>query len=349
MSEQSELVADSPAIDRHALAPDGGQGPLHVVVLGDWLGFPHGMAATSRARLLARALREAGVAVRVLILQASDRPQRVENTAVRGEYEGVAFEYACGTTVRHDSFTARRLIAAWGWLHGALRLLQLRREGQLDLVCLWFWTPRPAARLFCFMALLRLLRVPVVREVDESPWSLRGDATTLERLWSPLAGMTGAVVISADLHEWAGGGSAGPSPAAHRRRPDSRRRRRAAPRDYPNGDPVVVFPESPGYDRTGITFICHGDAEVWRPHPECRLAVTGGNPVDPDSGWLRDEAGERDRARRVGISSATCAGPELLDAVCRTLVRCSIPLFDDVRPSRFPTKSESTWPRRVRW
>ena len=176
-----------------------GPRPLEVLILGDWLPFPHGMATTGRALLIARALTEAGARVRVMSLQAADRPSHIQNTAVRGECSGVSYEYTCGTTVRHDSFTARRIIAAWGWLHGAQRLVRLRRQGLLDLVLLWFWTPRPAVRLFVFIALLRLMRVPVVRHVDESPWSQKTDATALERLWSPLAGTAGAVTISAVL------------------------------------------------------------------------------------------------------------------------------------------------------
>lgn len=176
---------------------------LQVVILGDWLPFPHGMATTGRALLMARALSEAGARVRVLCLQAADHPSHIKNTTVRGEYAGIPFEYACGTTVRHDSFMVRRLIAAWGWLRGALRLVQLRRERRLHVVLLWFWTPRPAAHLLGFTMLLRLLHVPVVREVNEAPWSQKVDASALERLWSPLAGMGGAVTISAELHRWA--------------------------------------------------------------------------------------------------------------------------------------------------
>ena len=180
-----------------------GHRTLRVVILGDWLPFPHGLATTTRALLIARALTEAGAHVRVVCLQAADRSSSIRNTVVRGECARIPFEYTSGTTIRHDSFTARRLIAAWGWAHGALRLVQLRREGLLDVVLLWFWTPRPAAHLFWFTTLLRLLRVPVVREINESPWSQKSDAGALERMWSPLMGMDGALTISADLHEWA--------------------------------------------------------------------------------------------------------------------------------------------------
>ena len=310
--------------------------PLQVVILGDWLPFPHGMATTGRALLIARALHEAGVAVRVLCLQAVERHPRIENTVARGEHMGIPFEYSCGTTVRRESFVARRLIATWGWVRGALRLAQLRRQGLLDLVLLWFWTPRPALHLIFFMTLLRLLRVPVVREVNESPWSQREDAGLLERLWSPLAGTTGAVTISGALHEWAA--------AEYRGRPG----RRIVdvpilvdvdvqtPVDYPTGDPLVVFAGSPVYRNT-IRFIFAAMRDVWRTHPECRLVVTGAAPDDSRADWLREEmrgAEYGDRVDLVGYLSRD----ELLGLYGRAHALL-IPLFDDRQSTaRFPTK-----------
>ena len=99
------------------------------------------------------------------------------------------------------------------------------------------------------MTLLRLLRVPVVREVNETPWSQKVDASALERLWSPLAGTDGAVTISAELHKWAA------------REAGARRHFRVVdvpilvdvneqqPHDYPPGEPLVVFAGSPVYGR----------------------------------------------------------------------------------------------------
>lgn len=315
---------------------DGGQRPLQVVILGDYLPFPHGMAVTSRARLIARALIEAGAHVRVLSLQAADYPSHVENTVVRGTYRGIPFEYTCGTTVRHDWFVARRLIAAWGWIHGALRLAQLRREGYLDIVLLFFWTPRPAARLFSFMTLLRLMRVPVMREIDEPPWSLKAEPTMLERLWSPLAGMAGAVTISAKLHKWAAGESW-----------RSRRLRivdvpilvdidEQQPAEYPTGEPLVVFAGSPG-DKTLIRFILAAMEVVWSAQPQCRLALTASDPDFPRAGWLWTETGQAGIASRVDLVGYLSRA-ELLTLYERAHALL-IPLVNDQRSkARFPTK-----------
>jgi glycosyltransferase involved in cell wall biosynthesis len=309
---------------------------LQVLILGDYLGFPHGMANSGRALLVARALRDAGVNVRVLSLQGIDRPPSVENTVVRGEHMGIPFEYACGTTIRHESFVVRRLVAARGWMHGALRLVQLRRQGLLDVILLWFWTPRPAVRLAFFVTLLRMLRVPVVREVNESPWSQKPDATLLERLWSPLAGTAGAVTISSELHTWA--------ITQYRGRPDARvvdvpilvDVHEQEPGDYPSGDPLVAFAGSPVY-RATIEFIISAMQEVWRTHPGCRLVITGSAPGDPRADWLRAEVRKAELRDRVDLAGYLTR-PELLE-LYRRAHALLIPLFDDLQSrARFPTK-----------
>jgi glycosyltransferase involved in cell wall biosynthesis len=312
--------------------------PLHVVVLGSYLRFPHGMAATNRVRLLARAMVEAGVRVRVLSLQAGERPPHVENTQVSGVHQGIAFEYACGTTVRHSSFVVRRLIEARGWTAGALRLARLRRRGQLDAVCLWFTSQRLQPRRLAYLALLRALRVPVVIELNERPWSLRDDGSEAERRRSPLAGVAGVVAISDLLAGWARGEA-------------ERLRRRLAvlevpivvdvneqtPGAYPSAaPPLVVFAGAPQYDET-IRFIFTAMRRVWQDVPECRLVVSGANPADPAARWLADEARKAAGEARLEIAGYL-SRPDLLALYGRASALL-VPLFDDVRSeARFPTK-----------
>jgi glycosyltransferase involved in cell wall biosynthesis len=332
----SDAAPASTADPRTAARADAGRRPLQVVILGDWLRFPHGMAATGRALLTARALQQAGAHVHVMSLQATEHLSGVENTQARGVFQGVPFEYTTGTTVRRDSFVARRLVAAWGWVHGALRLAQLRREGRLDVVCLWFWTPQPVARLALFVALLRLLGVPIVREVNEIPWSLNADATALERLWSPLAGMAGAVTISVELSDWAAGEARGRRPLRVIEVPILVDVDEQPPTEYPSGAPLVVFAGSPEFTMT-IEFIFAAMDEVWRTHPECRLAISGAGAGYEASGWQHVESRRPGLAGRVDVLGFLDRA-ELLALYGRAHALL-IPLFDDAgSKSRFPTK-----------
>lgn len=318
-------------------AAAGPAAPLHVVFLAAWLRFPRGMAATNRARLLARALTEAGVRVRVLCMQAGERPPHVENLEVRGVYRGIPFEYAAGITVRRASFIARRLIEVRGWATGAARLVQLRRRGQLDVVYLWFTSQRLELRRVAYLALLRCLRVPVVIELNERPWLLRDDQTPAEKRSSPLQGVAGAVAISRLLGHWA--------------LRESDRLRHAVtvvdvpivvdvneqvPQPYPYGEPLVVFAGAPEYDET-IRFIFAAMQRVWRDVPACRLVVTGANPADPAARWLLAEARRGAADAHLEIAGYLSRDDLLsLFARARALL---VPLFDDVRSqARFPTK-----------
>ena len=307
--------------------------PLHVVVLGAYMRFPFGMAGSSRARLLSRALVEAGDEVRVLCLQASERPPGVENTRLRGIHEGVAFEYMTWTTLRHDSFFMRRLIAAWGWGHGAWRLASLRSHGLLDVAYL-FPDARPSLHQLVGLGLLRLLKVPAVWELNERPWSL-GKDTLIRRIWSPLAGMSGVVAISGFLSAWVEAEA-------------QRLHRSVETMEVPivvdiqeqplteystDGPPSVVFAGSPVYDQT-IRFILDAMNQVWRSVPECRLIITGANPGDPAARWLFLEGLRDPRVRVAGYVSRK----ELM-GLYREARALLIPLFEDVRSTaRFPTK-----------
>jgi glycosyltransferase involved in cell wall biosynthesis len=328
------------------LNPEGtSQRSLSVVFLSDWLGFPNGMAATNRVRLLARGMAQAGAHVHVLCMQTSELPATIENRATRGEWHGVTFEYTCGTTVRRSSFLMRRVIEVRGWLTGAFRLVQLRRAGRMDGVYLWFTCQRAELRRALFVGLLRLLGVPVVMELNERPWPLRADRRVAERLVSPLACMDGVVSISSYLTEWAR------TEAVRRRRPleivkvpilvdmaEQPHPRERARREPKEREPVLVFAGAPEYDET-VDFIVRAMEHVWRRFPACRLVITGARPGDPAAGSLRrrlmaDGAAGDDRVHLSGYLSRD----ELLD-LYQEAWALLIPLFDDVRSTaRFPTK-----------
>ena len=304
-----------------------------MIVLGPYIRFPHGMAGTARLLLLSRALVESGADVLVLCPQASERPPCVENMLLRGEEEGIRFEYMTWTTTRPESFLMRRIVAGWGWVHTAWKLARLRSGGHADVAYVW---PDAAPRWhqLAGLAVLKALCIPAVWELNERPWSL-APASLVRRTWSPLAGMVGAVSISDFLGAWV--------------RAEARRLHRVvevievpivvdvdeqAPSDDPPRDPpTVVFAGSPVYDKT-IRFILSAMEQVWREAPECQLLVTGANEGDPRAGWLFEEARREERIRVPGYVSR-----EELLAEYHQASALLIPLFDDVRSiARFPTK-----------
>lgn len=91
---------------------------MKIVIVGVF-GFPHGSAPAARVYAYAKGLIENGVSVQVICFQALERPERgIMNTEARGVYDGVPFEYACGTTIRPSSFWERRWLeikGGWGF------------------------------------------------------------------------------------------------------------------------------------------------------------------------------------------------------------------------------------------
>lgn len=81
-------------------------------------GFPHGYAEVARVHAYASGLVANGVDVKVICLKALERRKgRVANTECRGVFNGIPFEYACGTPIRSNSFAGRRWLeikGAWG-------------------------------------------------------------------------------------------------------------------------------------------------------------------------------------------------------------------------------------------
>ncbi len=311
--------------------------PRRVVFLASELTFPHGMAATNRIALLARALMDQGMTPQVWSVLPGERGARTSNVVAAGtSADGVPFEYLAGSPVKGLTFLRRRSEQLQGWASVPMRLRRLARERDsvvylYETVQYWTWS-----RLALVVA-ARAARLPVVMELNERPWSLADERRFLEQLVSPLYGVQGVVCISEHLLQWA---------QAQTAKTGARRRLLPVPilvdvaeqreSDYPSGDPTLVFAASADYRQT-IEFILDAMAHVWSRHPACRLQITG---VRPDSGrgqWLLER-------RRQGALDARVELPgllpraELLELYGRAH-GLLIPLFDDVRSSaRFPTK-----------
>lgn len=130
--------------------------------------YPHGMACTNRIHNYARGITELGGNVKILI----PKPFEVDNTKVinvevTGKYEGIDFEYTCGTTLRGKTFIKRRLLVLKGIIR-ATRIL-LRSRHKLDALLL-VSSSNSLGYILYFKIVTNLLHIQYLQENSELPF-----------------------------------------------------------------------------------------------------------------------------------------------------------------------------------
>ena len=237
---------------------------LHVVFLVRSFGFPHGMAATNRVRLLGRSLVEQSADVTVLCTRVSEQPGSVCNQNVRGTFAGISYEYTCGSSVRSDSFACRRYREARGYVGAFFRLARLKRSGKLDCVYLWSGSRSWRVAPWFLVKFLNVLGVPVIVELNERPWVASSLPKAIGNHLSLLDGISGTVAISAWLLSWTTmeakriGRAVGVVEI-----PIVVDVREQGPAEYGQDDPVLVYAASPGYN-SALAFIFAAMRHVWQ-------------------------------------------------------------------------------------
>jgi glycosyltransferase involved in cell wall biosynthesis len=141
--------------------------PLHVVFLSTSVGFPFGMASSSRIRLLALGLVKQGACVSVLVVRGTEKAgRRSVNSEAHGVWHGINYEYMTGTPLIPRQGLTRALSRIRGLVRTMLRLRKLKGEGKLDVVILYtrdLWTIAKLSN-FCHH-----LGIPVALELCEWP------------------------------------------------------------------------------------------------------------------------------------------------------------------------------------
>jgi glycosyltransferase involved in cell wall biosynthesis len=321
-----------------ALKPSPASSGLDVVVILRSCGFPRGMAATNRVRLLGRALREHGVAVRVVCMRVSERPGEVRNTDVCGVADGLAFLYTPGSTVRSSSFAVRRWREARGFVLALREVRRLRAHGRLDCaflpdVCVERWRPST----FALVWWLRRLGVPVIVELNEAPAMYASRLPRVSSRFSHLYGVDAVLAISAWLSKWA----ADEASRLHRLVDIVEvpivvdMEERASGGGAPDAR-LFVYSASDEY-LGDLAFVLRSLRRVWEQAPGARLAVTG---IGPQRGL--EVAGRERVLDAVADGRLQFRGyvdrPALLQTY-RQAAGLLIPLHDDLRSrARFPTK-----------
>jgi glycosyltransferase involved in cell wall biosynthesis len=310
---------------------------LHVTILIKDFGFPNGMASSLYVRLFALALIEQGVDVTVLCTRISEFPPDVENTQVKGEWNGVKFEYTTGVTTRSQHFVIRRLIEWRGLLVGIIRLIQLKITKNIDVIYSELGQKSPSTHHFVFTILANLLHIPITVDLQERTWQHTTETPIPFRWLSPLAGMQGAIAISDFLYNWA------KKSTEHRRKsfhliylPILTDVNEQEYHSYPTGDPVLVYAAAPVYHQA-LLFTLDAMEIVWKKYPGCKLVITGYKQANRMKQKVERELHSRNIDDKVKLAGYLSRG-ELLETYL-TAHALLIPLFNDVLSvARFPTK-----------
>ena len=140
--------------------------PMEFLLLESRDAFPAGAASAAALRLIGRALVEAKAHVTVLLPKPGEPSVGILNPPHIGSYEGMRFEFTCGTAIRSPHFFKRRCDAARGFVVLWLRLIQKRIACGRKGLCVYLYGEAPS---LCLPVLLlaKVLRFPVIVELCE--------------------------------------------------------------------------------------------------------------------------------------------------------------------------------------
>lgn len=127
--------------------------------------YPYGMACTNRIHKYAKGLTELGRSVQIYVPRPTEQDAPPRNKLAKGKYEGIDFEYTCGTPIRAETFVKRRVLELKGFVILAHRLIKGRKE--IDTVLLV--SNAPLFILF-FWILTTILGMVYLQEKSELPF-----------------------------------------------------------------------------------------------------------------------------------------------------------------------------------
>ena len=89
-------------------------------------GFPYGLAAVEKQKLIARGLVEAGADVTVICNRWGSFNS--ENLKRKGDFLGIKYIYTTPVVIKPKSFLARRFVVIYGWLNEILKLMARKQD-----------------------------------------------------------------------------------------------------------------------------------------------------------------------------------------------------------------------------
>jgi glycosyltransferase involved in cell wall biosynthesis len=132
--------------------------------------FPIGMAATNRIISYARGIAELSHHVKVLCLRPTESESRpVYNPNIRGEYNGIHFEYVSGTTIWPKNKLLKLFYVTKGYYNSIKLIYGFNKINNIN--CLLLVSNR-ALNIIIFFLLSRILNLPYIQEKSEYPFVL---------------------------------------------------------------------------------------------------------------------------------------------------------------------------------
>ena len=132
--------------------------------------FPIGMAATNRIISYARGIAELSHHVKVLCLRPTEPESgSVHNSNIRGEYNGIHFEYVSGTTIWPRKKTMKLFYVIKGYYNSIKLIYEFNKINNIN--CLLLVSNR-AVNIILFFLLSRILKIPYLQEKSEYPFVL---------------------------------------------------------------------------------------------------------------------------------------------------------------------------------
>lgn len=165
-------------------------------------GYPEGVAATQRMRLVAAGIAAAGHNVDLMIYTPTEDLGAVRNHLREGRLDNVPYAYTAPSPIKPSSRAARALYYAAGWVVCAFRLTITRITFSRPVLYAYPNVRRMNWPRLLLVMWARMLGFTVIGELNELPWSERGNRSLIERIISPSLGVHGWIAISASLAAW---------------------------------------------------------------------------------------------------------------------------------------------------
>lgn len=142
---------------------------MKIIILGDSIGFPIGLASTARVRCIAKALASEGHRVEVLNLVGISKSYTNSKVPSIGCFEGIFYRFCGFHAVRPGTKIGRFLEKILGNVVSIFFIIFRKLRKEIDCIILYTRNPSLIVR---FGIISKLLQIPIIVEVCEWPMAI---------------------------------------------------------------------------------------------------------------------------------------------------------------------------------